>query len=138
MIIRFVMVMKFYEKYPQLKQKSFLSKVLVDTVFSTMSLENQQVPKIRIIKIVDSILKEKERNGVAFFTKNNSISFYLFKNHSRITTAKTRSRFQKIFNSRLFIFINHIYSFTHTDFIKTFRFKKYILVCRFNCDYRFQ
>ncbi|MET0943823.1 MAG: hypothetical protein ABWY22_00300 [Flavobacterium sp.] len=61
--------MKFYEKYPQLKQKDFLSKVLVNTVFSTMSLENQQVPKIRIIKIVDSILKEKEQNGIAFFTK---------------------------------------------------------------------
>jgi hypothetical protein len=61
--------MKFYEKYPQLKQKSFLSKVLVNTVFSTMSLENQQIPKIKIIKIVDSILKEKERNGIAFFTK---------------------------------------------------------------------
>jgi hypothetical protein len=34
-----------------------------------MSLENQQIPKIKIIKIVDSILKEKERNGIAFFTK---------------------------------------------------------------------
>lgn len=61
--------MKFYEKYPQLKQKDFLSKVLVDTVFSTMSLENQQVSKIKIIKIVDSILKEKELKGIAFFTK---------------------------------------------------------------------
>jgi hypothetical protein len=61
--------MKFYEKYPQLKHKNFLSKVLVNTVFSTMSLENQQVPKIRIIEIVDSILKEKELNGIAFFTK---------------------------------------------------------------------
>ncbi|MWB93871.1 hypothetical protein GON26_05825 [Flavobacterium sp. GA093] len=61
--------MKFYEKYPQLKQKDFLSKVLVNTVFSTMSLENQQVPKIRIIKIVDAVLKEKELKGTAFFTK---------------------------------------------------------------------
>ncbi|MEP6805737.1 MAG: hypothetical protein ABI892_14515 [Flavobacterium sp.] len=61
--------MKFYEKYPQLKQKNFLSKVLVNTVFSTMSLENQQVSKIKIIKIVDVILKEKEKDGIAFFTK---------------------------------------------------------------------
>ncbi|RKR10145.1 hypothetical protein C8C83_1816 [Flavobacterium sp. 90] len=62
--------MKFYEKYPQLKQKSFLSKVLVDTVFSTMSLENQEIPKIKIIKIVNSVLKEKEIKGIAFFTKD--------------------------------------------------------------------
>jgi len=61
--------MKFYEKYPILKQKSFLSKVLIQTVYSTMALENQDVSKIKIIKIVDSILKEKELKGIAFFTK---------------------------------------------------------------------
>lgn len=61
--------MKFYEKYPLLKQKSFLSKVLVGTVYSTMNLENQNVSKIKIIKIVDTILKERELNGSAFFNK---------------------------------------------------------------------
>ncbi|MBL0736160.1 hypothetical protein JI750_04645 [Flavobacterium sp. GN10] len=61
--------MKFYEKYPVLKQKGFLSKVLVDTVYSTMNLENQNVSKIKIIKIVDTILKERELNGSAFFNK---------------------------------------------------------------------
>jgi len=60
--------MKFYEKHPQLKQKTFV-KSSSNTVFSTMSLENQQVSKITIIKIVDSILKEKETKGIAFFTK---------------------------------------------------------------------
>lgn len=30
--------MKFHEKYPQLKDKGFLSKVLTNTVFSTMAL----------------------------------------------------------------------------------------------------
>lgn len=60
--------MKFYEKYPQLKQKSFLSKVLADTVFSTMSLEDQQVPKTKVVKIVEGILKEKELKGNQFFT----------------------------------------------------------------------
>lgn len=60
--------MKFYEKYPQLKQKSFLSKVLTDTVFSTMSLEDQQVSKSKVVKIVDTILKEKELKGNQFFT----------------------------------------------------------------------
>ena len=59
--------MKFYEKYPQLKQKSFLSKVLADTVFSTMSLEDQQVSKSKVVKIVDAILKEKESKGNQFF-----------------------------------------------------------------------
>ena len=59
--------MKFYEKYPQLKEKAFLSKVLINTVFSTMSLEDQKVPKAKIVKIVDSILKEKESKGNQFF-----------------------------------------------------------------------
>ncbi|HJY13595.1 MAG TPA: hypothetical protein VJ304_12465 [Flavobacterium sp.] len=60
--------MKFYEKYPKLKQKSFLSKVLADTVFSTMSLEDQQVSKTKIVKIVNGILKDKELKGDQFFT----------------------------------------------------------------------
>ncbi len=60
--------MKFYEKYPKLKEKVFLSKVLSDTVFSTMSLENQQVSKVKIDKIVSDILKEKELKGNQFFT----------------------------------------------------------------------
>ncbi len=60
--------MKFYEKYPQLKEKSFLSKMLTDTVFSTMSLEDQKVPKSKIIEIVQTVLKEKELKGNQFFT----------------------------------------------------------------------
>ena len=55
--------MKFYEKYPQLKEKGFLSKVLTNTVFSTMSLEDQQVPKTKIVKIINGVLKEKELKG---------------------------------------------------------------------------
>lgn len=60
--------MKFYEKYPQLKEKSFLSKVLTNTVFSTMSLENQEVSKTKIVKMVKSLLKEKELKGNQFFS----------------------------------------------------------------------
>ena len=60
--------MKFYEKYPQLKEKSFLSKILTDTVFSTMALEDQKVPKSKIVKIVKTVLKEKELKGNQFFT----------------------------------------------------------------------
>ena len=59
--------MKFYEKYPKLKEKSFLLKVLTDTVFSTMSLEVQQVSKSKIVKIVQTVLKEKELKGGQFF-----------------------------------------------------------------------
>lgn len=61
-------LMKFYEKYPQLKEKGFLSKVLTDTVFSTMSLEDQQVPKPKVIEIVQSLLAEQELKGPQFFT----------------------------------------------------------------------
>lgn len=60
--------MKFYEKYPQLQEKDFLSKVLINTVFSTMSLENQHVSKVTVTKIVASILKEKELKRNNFFT----------------------------------------------------------------------
>ena len=60
--------MKFYEKYPQLKEKGFLSKVLTNTVFSTMSLEDQQVSKTKIEKIINNVLKEKELKGNQFFT----------------------------------------------------------------------
>mgnify|MGYP007088041889 CR=1 FL=1 len=60
--------MKFYDKYPKLKQKAFLSKVLTNTVFSTMSLEDQKVAKSKVGKIVDEILKEKELKGNQFFT----------------------------------------------------------------------
>lgn len=60
--------MKFYEKYPQLKEKSFLTKTLEDTVFSTMSLEDQEVPKSKIIKIVQTILEKKELKGKQFFS----------------------------------------------------------------------
>ncbi len=60
--------MKFYEKYPQLKEKDFLSKILTNTVFSTMSLEDQQVSKSKIVKIVNLLLKERELKGNQFFT----------------------------------------------------------------------
>lgn len=51
--------MTFYEKYPQLQQKAFLTEVLTETVFSTMSLEDQQVPKPKVRQIVSSLLAEE-------------------------------------------------------------------------------
>ena len=60
--------MKFYDKYPQLKEKGFLAQLLTNTVFSTMSLENQQVSISKVEKIVLSLLKEQELKGGHFFS----------------------------------------------------------------------
>jgi hypothetical protein len=60
--------MKFYEKYPQLKEKVFLSKVLTDTIFTTMSLENQQVSEFKIAEIIQTLLEEQKSKGLQFFT----------------------------------------------------------------------
>ena len=60
--------MKFYEKYPQLAEKAFLTKVLTDTVFSTMALEDQVVSKPKIAEIVELVLKVEESKGSQFFT----------------------------------------------------------------------
>jgi hypothetical protein len=64
----FVIIMKFYEKYPQLKEKGFLAQILTDTVFSTMSLEKQQVPMLKVQEIVQTLLKEQELKGDQFFS----------------------------------------------------------------------
>jgi hypothetical protein len=59
--------MKFYEKYPQLKEKGFLAKVLTGTVYATMSLEDQKVSMPKVHKIVLSLLEERESKGNQFF-----------------------------------------------------------------------
>jgi len=59
--------MKFYDKYPKLKEKGFLTKVLTDTVFSTMSLEDQQVAKSKVNEMVMRLLSEQESKGNQFF-----------------------------------------------------------------------
>lgn len=51
--------MTFFEKYPQLQEKEFLTKILTETVFSTMSLEDQEVPKDKVRQIVLTILNEE-------------------------------------------------------------------------------
>ena len=60
--------MKFYDKYPQLKEKGYLTQVLTKTVFSTMLLENQQVSMSKVEQIVLSLLKEQELKGGQFFS----------------------------------------------------------------------
>ena len=64
--------MKFYEKYPQLKEKSFLSKMLEDSVFFTMALENHEVPRSKVTEIISKVLKDKEMQGSAFFSSQPS------------------------------------------------------------------
>jgi hypothetical protein len=60
--------MKFYDKYPKLKEKQFLAEILSRTVFSTMSLEDQQVSMKKIEEIVSNLLKEQESKGNQFFS----------------------------------------------------------------------
>lgn len=64
--------MKFYDKYPQLKEKGFLTNILTNTVFSTMSLEDQEVSKSKVNEIVLSILSEEESKGGQFFINQAS------------------------------------------------------------------
>jgi hypothetical protein len=52
--------MTFYEKYPQLQEKGFLVQVLTDTVYTTMSLEDQQVPKHKVEEIILTLLADKK------------------------------------------------------------------------------
>ncbi len=63
--------MKFYDKYPQLKERKFLAEMLTGTVYSTMSLENQQVALSKVEEIVLSLLKEQESKGAQFFSNQN-------------------------------------------------------------------
>ncbi len=63
--------MKFYEKYPLLKERDYLVQILTNTVFSTMSLENQQVSITTVEQIVQTLLKEQESKGSQFFSNQS-------------------------------------------------------------------
>ena len=58
--------MTFYEKYPQLQEKAFLTQMLTETVFTTMSLEDQQVSKDKVEEIVLSLLSDDKLEGNKF------------------------------------------------------------------------
>ena len=62
----FLSRMTFYEKYKQLQNEAFLTKILTDTVYSTMCLENQEVSKPKVNEIVLSALKEQQLKGFQF------------------------------------------------------------------------
>lgn len=52
--------MTFIEKYPILQNESFLINKITDSVYSTMWLENQIVPKNIILLLVMATIKEWE------------------------------------------------------------------------------
>lgn len=58
--------MTFYEKYKQLQNEAFLTKLLTDTVYATMCLENQEVSKPKVNEIVLSTLKEQQLKSFQF------------------------------------------------------------------------
>ena len=58
--------MKLYEKYSQLRNRSFLLSLVSQDVFATMQLEDQGLPKKKIDEIVLSVLKELELKGRKF------------------------------------------------------------------------
>ncbi len=64
--------MTFYEKYPQLKEKAFLLNMLTETVFTTMSLEDQQVPKNKVQEIILSLLSDQELERSKFHGNQTS------------------------------------------------------------------
>ena len=64
--------MTFYEKYPQLQEKAFLTQMLTETVFTTMSLEDQQVSKDKVEEIVLSLLSDDKLESIKF--NGNQIS----------------------------------------------------------------
>lgn len=64
--------MNFYEKYKQLQNETFLTNLLTDTVYATMCLENQEVPKTKVNEIVLSILREQKLKGLQFFQNKAS------------------------------------------------------------------
>ena len=64
--------MNFYEKYPQLQEKAFLTQMLTETVFTTMSLEDQQVSKDKVEEIILSLLSDDKSENIKF--NGNQIS----------------------------------------------------------------
>ena len=60
--------MKFYERYPQLRDRAFLSKTLERTLYAPMALENQEVSKEKVAVIVESTIKKRESESLDFFT----------------------------------------------------------------------
>jgi hypothetical protein len=51
--------MKFSEKYSQLKNKQALEALLVSSIYTTMALEDQTVPKSYLLDVVKRLLSKR-------------------------------------------------------------------------------
>jgi hypothetical protein len=58
--------MKLYEKYEKLRQKAYVTELLVNSVFGTMALENQAVSELQVRALVIAHLREAELKGREF------------------------------------------------------------------------
>lgn len=63
--------MTFYDKYIQLRDEAFLSKLITDTVYATMYLENQEVSKPKVNEIVLHAIKEQQLKDLQFLSDQN-------------------------------------------------------------------
>ena len=59
--------MKLYEKYKQFQNESYLLEQVTNSVYATMQLENQGLPKQKIQEIVLSVIKENRLKGSELF-----------------------------------------------------------------------
>jgi hypothetical protein len=66
--LRIFATMTFYEKYSQLKDKKFLEQLMTRTVYASMCLENQEVPKPKVNEIVLSQLSDANLKGLQFLS----------------------------------------------------------------------
>lgn len=59
--------MRLYEKYKQLQNESYLIEQITNSVYATMQLEDQGLPKQKIREIVKSVVRENQLKGGQFF-----------------------------------------------------------------------
>ena len=59
--------MKLYEKYKQLQNETYLLEQITNSVYATMQLENQGLPKQEVREIVLAAIKEYQLKGSQFF-----------------------------------------------------------------------
>ena len=51
------------EKYKQLRNQSFVRKMITDSVYATMKLEGQGISKNRLLQLYNIVIKEKAIEG---------------------------------------------------------------------------
>ena len=58
--------MKLFEKYAKLRQKTYVTTVITESVIGSMALEDQIVPEAQVRAIVIALLREEESKGREF------------------------------------------------------------------------